>query len=254
VADYFDRLELELRAAVPRANAHAHTDAHRLRPTRRRPRPGNVFVAISAAVTIAVVVLGVALIGHGHTASAPFEPARPRPPATGTAPQSRAREVRDVLAGNGIATAKFGESRAAVTAALTPLLGAPVGGYKRFLGECGIDHKLQWREALTVTFSRSRFVGYQYFGSGTSGAPSGQTALATTRGLNIGDTLAHGRRLYGASFTISAAQGGSWRVTTPRGRLEGYASEAPTAHSALSPQNLVASIAAGNVGCAALTP
>ncbi len=68
-ADYFDRLEAELRAAVPRA-ADGPAGSPDWRP-RWRPRSGGLAVAISMAVTIAVVVLSVSLAGHRQT------PARP---------------------------------------------------------------------------------------------------------------------------------------------------------------------------------
>ncbi|HUB05340.1 MAG TPA: hypothetical protein VMA76_09715 [Solirubrobacteraceae bacterium] len=88
MADYFDRLELELRAAVPRATAHRyphpHPHARRLRPARRRPRPGTVCVAVSVAVTAAVVVLAVALVGHAHNAALRTPPSS-RHPSTGQA-------------------------------------------------------------------------------------------------------------------------------------------------------------------------
>ena len=258
MADYFDRLELELRAAVPRAPA---------RPHRTRRRPGNFVVAISVAVTAAVAVLAVALLGHG-----PTQAEKPLPPAKPVAPTYPAHAIRKVLAPDGIANTRFSRSRPAVIAALTPLLGPVSKGYTRVQGDCGVDHTMTWPNwpavtvhgvnypldpVLTVFFSHSRFVGYQYGEPGTKvapRAPAGGTVLATTRGLNIGDTLARGRTLYGGSFTISAAQGGSWRARTPSGGLVGYAWDAPAAHSAVSPRNLIATIDAGDVGCPALTP
>jgi hypothetical protein len=53
--------------------------------------------------------------------------------------------------------------------------------------------------------------------------PGRGLALATTRGLRIGDALARGRQLYGRSFAISAAQGGSWDVRVAGGLISGYA-------------------------------
>jgi hypothetical protein len=64
-ANYFDRLEAELRAAVPRANHQ------RARLWRRwhgwRPNFGGLAVAAGVAVTVAVVLLSVELIGHRHS-------------------------------------------------------------------------------------------------------------------------------------------------------------------------------------------
>jgi hypothetical protein len=50
------------------------------------------------------------------------------------------------------------------------------------------------------------------------------------------------RQLYGSAFKVSAGQGGSWSADGLRGYLT-------------SPQNgRIATIDAGNVGCAALSP
>jgi hypothetical protein len=67
-ANYFDRLEAELRAAVPRAAAGIASPSRARRPW---PRPRGLALALSLAVTAAVVVGGIALLGHRHA------PARP---------------------------------------------------------------------------------------------------------------------------------------------------------------------------------
>lgn len=73
---YFDRLERELRAAVPRAAA---------RPGRaRRPlrlSASSVTLAIGATVALVVAGLAVALLGHSHKTVAP---ATPKPAVTTT--------------------------------------------------------------------------------------------------------------------------------------------------------------------------
>ncbi len=279
MADYFDRLELELRAAVPRATAYPHPHAlpyphaNRIPPRRWRPRPGNLFVAVSVAVTAAVVVLAVALVGHAHKPAHASSPLVQRPPAA-TQPQYKQHRVSKVLTGDGIGRVRFGQSRVAVISAVTRLLGPSSTGYKRanaVLAECGVDHTMIWPNwpmvsaygshypldtVLTVWFSHSRFVGYQYGefrNMPAPRAPSLGTVLATTRGLTIGDTFARGRRLYGAAFRTSTAQGGVFLISAPAGRIDGFAWQPPN-YRGVSLRSLVATIDAGDVGCPALSP
>ncbi len=206
----------------------------------------NVYRLIGAA---AVLVLAAAFVANGQQAAHTT-------PAAASSPIPARHKVRKVLAGNGLGTVIFGRSREDVITALTPLLGRARSGYKRMPPECGVDHTITW-PTLTGYFRSDRFVGYQYGEPGTTAAPrapSHGAALATTRGLAIGDKLARGRRLYGAAFKISAAQGGSFTITTPSGRLSGYAWVGAKARSVLSPTNLVATVDAGDVGCPALSP
>ena len=168
-----------------------------------------------------------------------------------------------VLSADGIAGAHFGASPAALRRGLEALVGQRGGTYSRG-GSCGLDHEITWRDGRTASgepeliayFRGSAFAGYQFgapdFVVAPRRPPAGWT-LATTRGLRVGDTLAHGRHLYGRAFTISTAQGGSWSVRVPGGRLDGYAWGRPK-HGDVSPQSVVTTIDAGDVGCAALTP
>jgi hypothetical protein len=280
VGDYFDRLELELQGAVPRATSDPH--AYPLTPLRSRrwPRPRNVVVGLSVAVTVAVVAVAVALVGHAHTTAHASPPASTAPatPVATRVDRNRHR-ISDVLAGDGIGRVKFGQSRVAVVAAVTRLLGpSSTGllgpsstGYMRVQAECGVDHAMTWVNypvvsaygkhypldpKLTVWFSHSRFVGYQYDEQGTKlapRAPSLGTVLATTRGLTVGDKLSRGRQLYGAAFRTSTAQGGVFLISAPAGRIDGYAWGSPR-YGDVSLQSLVATIDAGNVGCPALSP
>lgn len=87
MSDYFDRLEIELRAAVPRVAASTAA------PIRNRLRfhlkPGAVMTGVSVALTVTVVALAIALVGHGHKAARPPGPTAPRlkaPPATRAVP------------------------------------------------------------------------------------------------------------------------------------------------------------------------
>jgi hypothetical protein len=160
--------------------------------------------------------------------------------------------VRNALAGDGIADVKFGASPAAVTTTLTRLLGAASDAYYPD-GTCGADHAISW-PGLLIFFRNGRFVGYEY---GTDVAPAQMQVqapvLTTTTGLRIGDSVAQARRLYGAGFRISTAQGGSWSVATPSGRIEGIARGA-TRHGDIDPRSEIANIDAGVVGCPATAP
>jgi len=81
------------------------------------------------------------------------------------------------------------------------------------------------------------------------GVTAAVVVLATSRGLNIGDTLARGRQIYGGAFRLSSTQGGVWKA----GRLRGYAFGSPNSR-AVSVHSVVATIDAGDVGCPALSP
>lgn len=217
-------------------------------------------MAISAAGMVAVVLLAFALVAHGQTE------AHTAPPAASSTIRAP-HDVRRVLAGKAIGAVRFGQTRVAVLAGLSALLGPPSSGYVRTTAECGVDHTMAWPNwptvsthgahyaydpVLTVFFHRDRLVGYAYGEYGTTAAPRAPTrgrVLATTRGLTIGDTLARGRQLYGDAFTLSPAQGGVWKA----GHLRGFAWGHPN-YGDVSPQSVVATIDAGDVGCPALSP
>src|SRR5580658_5627618 len=75
--------------------------------------------------------------------------------------------------------------------------------------------------------------------------------MVTPAGLKIGDTLAQARRIYGADFRISLAQGGSWFVATSTGTLDGLLTDEVN-ESHATPR--IADIDAGSVGCPATSP
>jgi hypothetical protein len=255
----------ELIAATTRGD----TDGFASRYRRHLPRPGNLVVGLSVAVTVAVVVATVALVGHAHTTTGASPPASSAPATPVATPVGKNRHrISDVLTGDGIGRVEFGRSRVSVIAAVTRLLGPSSTSYMRVEAECGVDHAMTWVNGpaygrhypldpeLTVWFSHSRFVGYQYGEQGTKLAPrvpSLGTVLATTRGLTVGDKLSRGRRLYGAAFRTSTAQGGVFLISAPAGRIDGYAWGSPR-YGDVSLQSLVATIDAGNVGCPALSP
>jgi hypothetical protein len=172
-------------------------------------------------------------------------------------PTTWRRCVLDVLRAGGIAGLRFGASPSSVQAAIDSLLRQPGATYGRG-GSCGLDHRITWWDdwtadgepALTVYFRRAAFAGYQVGELGRPRNPPGGWALATARGLRVGDTLKRGRRLYGREFAISTAQGGSWSVRVRGGLIRGYASGVP-GHGE---QVEVATIDGGDVGCPALSP
>lgn len=181
-----------------------------------------------------------------HNLTAPPFRIRSTPPIEPTA---------RVLRGDGIARARFGGPRAAVLAALAPMLGPP-RETARTHGDCGIDQTLNWAggrlaTVFSVFISHGRFVGYQY--SGPKQRRSA-TRLATVGGLMPGDTVARARRIYGTAFKLSFAQGGSYSVHTADGTLIGYLRVTAPTGAIRNEHNKVGTIAAGDVGCPALSP
>jgi hypothetical protein len=158
---------------------------------------------------------------------------------------SRCYTVRDVLRGDRIDDTVFGDGPSTVARVLDGLLGLAPSRPYHAASICSVDHEIQWT-GLTAFFEHARFVGYAYWTLRAAGEP----ILATAKGLRVGDTFAGAKQIYGRLFQTSAAQGGSWAVRTPQGRLYGYATGPPIG----GPQTKIASIDAGYVGCPALTP
>jgi hypothetical protein len=156
--------------------------------------------------------------------------------------------------GNGIGGATFGQPEAVAIAELDKVLGSPrtprpVGD----AGNCTVDAYLTW-PTLTAYFLRGRFVGYNsasLVGAGP-GAPSVIPRASTAAGLQIGDDVARARRIYGAAFVVMSAQGGSWRVSTSTGMLDGYLTAVPARPTRPAPR--VADVSAGSLGCPAASP
>jgi hypothetical protein len=146
----------------------------------------------------------------------------------------------DVLHADNIARIGFGERSRSVIIRLEFLLGRGPAEHYRLTAACDVDRVVAW-PGLAVFFRRGRFVGYTYRpADGARRVPT----LATARGLQVGDTLAKAKRLYGRDFHASRRAGGSWWATTPRGRIAGLASGWPG-----GPKGSVATIGAGRVGC-----
>lgn len=191
----------------------------------------------AAAVLLAAVALSVPAVAAASAG------ARRGTAAAGHAVRRHA--VRRVLAGDGIGPALFGESRAIVTHRIDTLLGCrPSRGYRSSHRGGGIDHEIRWQR-LHAYFGRGRFVGYEYWGGPRTGR---EPALATRKGLLVGDTVSAARHLYGSAFTVTAEQGGAWFVRSSHGRLSGYTSEVR------DPRGKILTIGAGRLGTEALTP
>ena len=281
MSDYFDLLERELRAAVPRVATPRGATAIRLTRGAGLGLPGlrvglgRMAVALAAVVAVAVAAGAVVLLGHRHAALRPPAAAPPpgapaNPHINPTAPLPAvpaiglAHGTYDVLDGGGISTLRFGASAARAQALLLPLLGRPASRH-RYRLDCGVDGVITWSPRgllgpLALYFGHGRLVGYQYGDASSQrqrwrpvqiGAP---LALATTGGLELGDSMAQARRLYGPRFRVSAAQGGSWSVHTVGGRMDGYVLIDPNTGRVVSSRDRVATIDAGTVGCPALSP
>jgi hypothetical protein len=148
------------------------------------------------------------------------------------------------LKGNGIGRARFGDRAKSVIDKLDRVLGHRPTRKRFGAGQCNINGEVDW-PGLAAYFHDRRFVGYSY---GPKISDGGLSTFATTRGLRVGETVRQARRIYGSAFKVSTAQGGSWSVRTPHGRIDGFLSDLT------KPRSKVLTIEAGNVGCPALTP
>ncbi|MGA2307207.1 MAG: hypothetical protein ABSH29_23910 [Acidimicrobiales bacterium] len=153
-----------------------------------------------------------------------------------------------LLAGNGVAGGRFGQSQASAVNGLEQVLGSPVKGPTDMAGNCNVDTAEQW-STLTAYFDKGAFVGYGTWAANGEAVPRGN--FETAVGLRVGDTITQADQLYGSAFQTSLAQGGSWSVATPEGNLIGYLSAEPNQSG---PPPTISSIAAGSVGCPAVTP
>lgn len=219
-------------------------------------------------VLAAALALGAGLVGCSSAPSVPetprspsssthIAPPRPASPATAAATTqpagsataaSRASGPPVVLAGDGVASVRFGESTSSAVAGLDQMLGKPSTGPIDEAGNCDIDTAEQW-PSLTGFFDTGEFAGYSTLAA--NGEPLTQGNMGTALGLRVGDTIAQAQQIYGSAFQTSLAQGGSWSVTTPGGKLIGYLSGEPNRPG---PSPAIASIEAGSVGCPAATP
>jgi len=234
----------------------------------RRGIAGALALAASGLVVAVVVVGSLMLIGHRSSQTVVSTPAVHQPAGTNerVTPLTRGRRIHPILTGSGLGRTSFGASRFQVTRLLRVVLGRPQR-VQRVTGDCGVDETLTWpilisattgrpvdSEQLTIFLDRDRFVGYQYGSATLAARGSGHLRLraTTTRGLALGDQLSGWQHVYGPTFHISSAQGGTWKVHTAAGTLRGYAYRPRP--GGVSPRSLVASIDAGNTGCPAVSP
>ena len=157
--------------------------------------------------------------------------------------------------GNGIGGAAFGQPQALAIAELDKVLGSPATPRPAGdAGNCTVDAYLTW-PTMTAYFFHGRFVGYNsasLLAAPGSGAPNVIPDAPTAAGLRIGDGIAQARRIYGSAFVVLFSQGGSWRVTTSTGTLDGYLTAVPDHPTPPAPR--VADVSAGSVGCPAASP
>jgi hypothetical protein len=204
-------------------------------------------VAVGAAVALPLLQPRASPSGRPTAAATPRRSSQRRSPVSLSHPVGWYLPVRKVLTGDGIGVTAFRQIRPAVVVELVLLLRrGPSKPYYplRGLSACGIDHGVDW-PGLIVFFRHGLFVGYTY---GLARKVGNQPVLETTKGLRIGDTLLFGKRLYGSAFTVTGAQGGSWRATTSHGQIDGFTSRRT------DPEGKIVTIEAGDVGCPAMAP
>jgi hypothetical protein len=216
----------------------------RRRERRRRAVALGVLLALGGLASGLVLAAGGPPPRPGHGASSGSTPGTP-----GTA------AVHFTFRGNGIGGARFGQPEAVAIAELDKVLGSPATPRPAGdAGNCTVDAYLTW-PTLTAYFFRGRFVGYSsasLLGPQVSGAPNVIPNASTAAGLRIGDDIAQARRIYGGAFVVLFSQGGTWRVTTSTGTLDGYLTAVPDRPTPPVPR--VADVTAGSVGCPAASP
>ncbi len=163
---------------------------------------------------------------------------------------STAVPARVILRGNGVQSARFGQSMRLVISELTKVLATPIkpktGSPIRQPGDCNIDAYMTWKP-IVAYFLHGRFVGY----STTSVNRTVEKKEVTATGLRVDDSLAQAEQIYGRALTTSDAQDGSWFATTPQGTLDGFLTGTPS-QDRTEPH--IWTIEAGSVGCPALSP
>jgi hypothetical protein len=117
-------------------------------------------------------------------------------------------------------------------------------------GNCTADAAMQW-SSITAYFYDQRFVGYSTVWLNGTPRNRGTFDSTTAAGLQIGDTLVQAGLIYGTALTTSFAQGGTWFVATPTGRLAGNLTN--EVNEASAPPR-IEDITAGAVGCPAASP
>jgi hypothetical protein len=151
-----------------------------------------------------------------------------------------------VVSAHGLNLAHLGDREAAAEKTFTLLLGPasrPIISTPG-LSNCGLDSMASWR-GFSAYFDRGRLVGISL---GPGDTPLGRTS----KGLELGDTLSHARKIYGTSLRTSTDQGGTWFVSTSEGRIEGFLN--PSTGRTPKPSARILTIDVGDVGCPAMSP
>lgn len=234
---------------------------------RRRQRQRRAVLAVPVVVVVAAVTVG--LLGLARTTNTTPSPRSALGPAlhapakfaagasgpTAGATATNGRRVGEgapaapsaVLSPGGIGPAHFNEAAAAAARNLETILGPPAATRSKGavhlhpMSACDVTAFVAWPQ-VTAYFDHGRFVGYA----------STDRALETAAGLRIGETVGAAERIYNGRLSVSLAQGGSYLVTLPSGRLDGL-TDGATASSVPSTAR-IASIDAGAVGCPGLAP
>lgn len=161
------------------------------------------------------------------------------------APWVAAAPTDVVLSGRAVSGIGLGEPEGRTLIRLDRLLGRPTRRLTptAVLENCGVDATASWH-SLIVYFFDERLVGAAL---GPGGVPRGETA----QGLQLGDTLARARAIYGRRLSTSTAQDGVWFVRTDAGRIDGFLLvHGPRPND----RSQIATIDIGVVGCPALSP
>jgi hypothetical protein len=135
-------------------------------------------------------------------------------------------------------------------------------------GDCTVDDQSDWDVRvvqgharsvvdLAIQFGRGRFIGYAVGGVALPlkpGATVPEVTVETADGLRLRDTIARARQLYGGALQTSAAQGGSYVIQVPHGRIDGYASGRASPGHIVAAHSTIRTIQAGDNGCPAQSP
>jgi hypothetical protein len=159
-----------------------------------------------------------------------------------------------VVRGNGIGTAKFGQTEAVAIANLKKVFGQPStstpvssGG-----GGCDTDQALEWSIPITAYFYHHIFVGYS---TGYQGWSSNEKIpnVVTAEGLRVGNTVARAERLYPHKVQLSFENGArTYFVTDKSGTIYGYLTAQGS--SPVLPTTGITGFWSGSTGCPAVTP
>ena len=164
---------------------------------------------------------------------------------------------RAILTGSGIAGAQIGEATTRAVKTIARLLG-PATSTNLTSSGCGVDHETVWEspttaDPLTVYSHAGQFVGYQYGAApNLIGMMQGPGAVLTTKaGLTLSMHISTAKRLYPSLVsTLSSPRLDRFSVPGQANRIYGYALPNTYPARAVSASDPIATIGAGNTGCA----